>query len=206
MPRPSALLPALLLAAAMPAAGAMAAPPEPAPAEPPRETTGAEAVVTPDRGDAGDALGRAATRPLRDLNIVKPKVAPDLAAIMADPYDLSGLRNCRRFNAEVNRMTTLVGPDVDDPALAGKKGRTPAESLFDGAESITGNLIPGQGLLRAITGANKSARQAAAARLAGQLRRSYLKGVMKARGCRLTPPPPEPATEPAAATPAATSR
>lgn len=165
---------------------------------PPRETV--EDVARPQQPEnAGQALGRAATRPLRDLNLVKPKVSPDLESVMADPYDVSGLRNCRRFNAEVNRMTALVGPDVDDPLLAGNKDNTAVELLGGGAESVTGSLIPGQGLLRAITGANKSARHAAAARLAGQLRRSYLKGLMKARGCRLVPDPPaQPAAPPAA--------
>lgn len=156
---------------------------------PPPPTSAAESVVSPDKGNAGDALGRAATRPLRDLNVVKPKVPPELAAIMADPYAIRSLRNCRQLNGEVNRMTGLVGPDVDDPALVGRKGRTPAELLFDSAESITGSLIPGQGIIRQLTGANKAARHAAAARLAGQFRRSYVKGVMKARGCRLVPPP-----------------
>lgn len=172
------LLPALLLLAAQ------AAP------DPPPATTGADVVVTPDKGNAGDALGRAATRPLRDLNLVKPKIAPDLAEIMAAPYDIRALRNCRALNTEVNRMTGLVGPDVDDPSLADAKGRTPVELLADSAEGITGSLIPGQGIIRALTGANKAARHAAAARLAGQLRRSYIKGVMKTRGCRLVPPPP----------------
>lgn len=167
---------------------AQAAPPPP---PPPPSNSGTEQVVGPDKGGVDDALGRAATRPLRDLNIVKPKIAPDLAAIMANPYDVKRLRTCRQLNGEVNDMTMLVGPDVDDPALIGRKGRDPVEQLFDSAEGITGNLIPGQGIIRQITGANKSARQAAAARLAGQIRRSYIKGIMKARGCRLVPPPPE---------------
>ncbi|WP_310476455.1 hypothetical protein [Sandarakinorhabdus sp.] len=152
--------------------------------------TGAEQIVTPDKGETDDALERAATKPLRDLNIMATKTAPELAAIMARPYALEGLRTCRQLNAEVNWITTLVGPDVDDPALASKRGRDPAEQLLDGAESITGNLILGQGLIREITGASKSARKAAGARLAGQLRRSYIKGVMFNRGCRLVPPPP----------------
>lgn len=163
---------------------------QPADPPPPPPPSGADAMVAPDKGNAGDALGRAATRPLRDLNVVKPKVAPELAEIMAEPYAIRSLRNCRQLNAEVNRMTAVVGPDVDDPALANAKGRTPAELLFDSAEGITGSLIPGQGIIRQLTGANKAARHAAAARLAGQLRRSYIKGVMKARGCRLVPPPP----------------
>jgi hypothetical protein len=169
--------------------------PEPAPSPPPSppRNSGAEAVAQPDKGGVDDALGRAAVRPLRDLNIVKPKVADDLAAIMAAPYDIKGLRTCRQLNGEVNRMTALVGPDVDDPALANARGRTPVEQLFDSAESITGSLIPGQGIIRQITGANKAARVASAARLAGQLRRSYVRGVMLARGCRVRPEPKPPA-------------
>ena len=171
------ILPALLLMAVQTA--------------PPPPTSGAEKVVNPDMGGVDDALGRAATRPLRDFNVMKPKIAPELAAIMAKPYAIRGLQNCRRLNVEVNRMTALVGPDVDDPALVGKKGRSPVEQLFDSAEGITGSLIPGQGIIRQLTGANKAARQAAAARLAGQLRRSYIKGIMQARGCR----PMSPATQ-----------
>ncbi|MEI6484628.1 MAG: hypothetical protein WCO11_00010 [Sphingomonadales bacterium] len=176
-------LAALMLALAQPA-------PEPPPRPP--EDTGAEAVIQPDRGGVDDSIGRAAVRPLRDLNIVKPKVAAALAEIMAAPYDIRGLRTCRQLNGEINRMTALVGPDVDDPALAGHKGRTPVELLFDTAEGITGSLIPGQGIIRQITGANKAARVAAAARLAGQLRRSYVRGVMQARRCTLRPGPPPP--------------
>ena len=166
---------------------AQTAPPPP----PPPSNSGTEQVIGPDKGGVDDALGRAATRPLRDLNVMKPKIAPGLAVIMADPYAVKSLRTCRQLNGEVSRMTGLVGPDVDDPALVGKKGRSPAEQLFDSAEGITGSLVPGQGIIRQITGANKVARQAAAARLAGQIRRSYIKGIMKARGCRLVPAPPE---------------
>jgi hypothetical protein len=139
---------------------------------PPPSNSGTEQVIGPDKGGVDDALGRAATRPLRDLNVMKPKIEQDLANIMANPYAVKSLRTCRQLNAEVNHMTLLVGPDVDDPALVGKKGRSP-------------------GIIRQITGANKAARQAAAARLAGQIRRSYIKGIMKARGCRLVPAPPE---------------
>ena len=161
---------------------AQAAPEAPPPPPPP--TSGVEGVLSPDKGNAGDVLERAANRPLRDLNLVKPKVAPQLAAIMARPYAIKSLRTCGQLGGEVRRMTALVGPDVDDPAMVGRKGRTPAETVLDSAESITGSLVPGQGIIRQLTGANKAARYAAAARLAGQLRRSYIKGVMNARGCR----------------------
>lgn len=171
------LLPVLLLVSAQ------AAPPPP---PPPPSNSGTEQVIGPDKGGVDDALGRAATRPLRDLNVMKPRIPPELAAIMADPYAVRSLRTCRQLNSEANRMTRLVGPDVDDPALVGRKGRDPVEQLFDSVEGITGSLVPGQGIIRQLTGANKTARQAAAARLAGQIRRSYVKGMMKARGCRLT--------------------
>lgn len=157
--------------------------------------SGAEAVVNPDKGDTEDRLERAATRPLRDLNILKPKLAAELAAITAAPYDLTGLKTCRGLNDEVNRMTGLVGPDVDDPGLNAREGRDPVEFLLDSADGIAGSLVPGQGIIRELTGANKAARRVAAARLAGQIRRSYIKGIMKARGCKLTLLPPAEATE-----------
>jgi hypothetical protein len=155
----------------------------------PNPRTGAEAVVAPDKGDKDDQLGRAASRPLRDLNIMKPELAAELEAIMANPYDLARLKSCRGLNGEVNRMTGLVGSDVDAPGLKAGKDRDPVEFLLDSAEGITGSLVPGQGIIREITGANKAARKVAAARLAGQLRRSYIKGMMKARGCRLNGAP-----------------
>lgn len=177
-------------------ASAAAAPAQPKP-EPPRP--GAEAVVNPDKGDAEDRLERAATRPLRDLNIMKPRLAAELEAIMAIPYDLTGLKTCRGLNNEVNRMTGLVGPDVDDPSLQTRGDREPVEVLLDSAEGITGSLVPGQGIIRELTGANKAARHVAAARLAGQIRRSYIKGIMKARGCKLTLASPAQAQAQAAA-------
>jgi hypothetical protein len=161
----------------------------------PPDRSSTESVVNPDKGNVDDALERAATRPLRDLNIIKPKVAPELAGMMADPYDIKALKTCRQLNREVHLITGLIGSDVDDPALATKKGRQPVEMLFDSAEGITGSLIPGQGLIRQLTGANNAAREAAAARLAGMLRRAHVKGVMKARRCRIIPQPAEaPAT------------
>jgi hypothetical protein len=170
------ILPLLLLSAA---AAAQTAP------KPDKTRSGADAVATPDKGDADERLERFATRPLRDLNIMKPKLADELEAIMANPYDMAGLKTCRGLNDEVNRMTGFVGPDVDDANLNDRKDRDPVEFLLDSADSIAGSLVPGQGLIREITGANKAARHVAAARLAGQLRRSYIKGVIKARGCRL---------------------
>lgn len=170
----------------LPFAAACAVAAQTPPQSPLNTRTGAEAVVGPEKGEKDEQLGRAASRPLRDLNIMKPKLAAELEAIMASPYDVAGLRTCRGLNGEVNRMTGMVGPDVDDPSLNARKGRDPVEFLLDSAEGMTGNLIPGQGLIREITGASKVASKVAAARLAGQLRRSYIKGTMKARGCRLT--------------------
>lgn len=155
------------------------------PPAPDTARSGADAVVDPDRGDADDRLERAVTRPLRDLNIMKPELAEALEAVMANPYNLAGLKTCRGLNNEVNRMTGLVGPDVDDPSLKTREGRDPVEFLMDGAEGITGSLVPGQGIIRELTGASRAARHVAAARLAGQLRRTYIKGNMKARGCQL---------------------
>jgi hypothetical protein len=167
----------------------IAAAPDPPPSPRPPPQSGSEEMVRGERGSNDDSLKRAASRPLRDLNLVKPKIEPELVAIMANPYDIRRLRSCRELNRESLRMTALVGPDVDDPALAGRNGRPIEAMLLDSAESITGSLVPGQGIIRQLSGANNAAREAAAARLAGQLRRAHIKGALKARGCPITPPP-----------------
>ena len=83
---------------------AQTAPPPP----PPPSNSGTEQVIGPDKGGVDDALGRAATRPLRDLNVMKPKIEQDLANIMANPYAVKSLRTCRQLNAE-NRGMTCAG-------------------------------------------------------------------------------------------------
>lgn len=171
---------AVLLAALLGATPLIAqAPPNPAPppgqaAAPPRSTT----------GQAMDSAGRMATQPLRDLNIVRDGIPPEIEAIMAAPYALTGLRGCADYRAEVARLTAVLGPDVDSVEARAASG-TPAEFVFGTAETVVGSLIPGMGIVRRISGADAARQRAQAAILAGSLRRAFIKGRAGAKGCRI---------------------
>jgi hypothetical protein len=132
-----------------------------------------------------DTMENIATRPLKDLNIVKKKVPPELEAMMDDPYSLAGLRTCRQYAAEVRKITKMVGPDVDSvEARASKKKQTPAEFAFGATEAIAGSLIPFSGVIRFVSGAQKRERYAQAAVYAGTVRRAYIKGMARSKGCK----------------------
>jgi hypothetical protein len=52
------------------------------------------------------------------------------------------------------------------------------------AQSVVGSLIPFRGVIREISGANAHDRALREAVIAGVARRSFLKGIGQARGCR----------------------
>ena len=133
---------------------------------------------------AADSAGRMATQPLRDLNIVRDGIPPELAAVMDDPYSLKGLGGCPDYAREIARMTAILGPDVDSPQARAAKG-TSTEFVLGTAESVVGGLIPGMGIVRRVSGAEAARKQAQAATLAGSLRRAFLKGRASGKGCRL---------------------
>ncbi len=127
-----------------------------------------------------------ATKPLKDLNIVKKEVPPALEAMMEDPYSLKGLKTCRQFSDEVKKITGFVGPDVDSAeARADRKSQTPAEFAFGATEAIAGSLIPFSGVIRLVSGAKKREQFAQAAVYAGAVRRAFIKGTSRSKGCKV---------------------
>ncbi len=133
----------------------------------------------------GDTVEGVVQQPLKDLNLMKPKVPPYLEAIMAKPYSLKGLASCAQYKAEIGRLDPLLGADVDS-IQATKKGENPAEFALSAGASVAGSLIPGGGLIRKISGAQKAQNHATAAVLAGSLRRAFVKGTARAKGCKLS--------------------
>ncbi len=131
-------------------------------------------------------VGDAVTRPLADTNIRRRHVPPLLEAALADPYSLDGLRSCVSLRRAVTGLNTVLGPDVDVPRAPGDK-RKGAEVVIDTAGDLIAGLLPFRGLVRQVSGAKRAERHEAAARFAGVARRSYLKGAMRERKCRLPP-------------------
>jgi hypothetical protein len=147
----------------------------------------AAAQTPPPASTASQAAGsaeRMAMQPLRDLNIVRDGVPPELTAIMEEPYSLKGLRGCADYKREIARMTTLVGPDVDSPEARAASG-TSTEFVLGTAESVVASLVPGRGIIRRVSGAADAEKQAKAAALAGSLRRAFLKGRASGLNCKV---------------------
>lgn len=156
----------LLIVLALPAAAQQPAPP--------RSTA----------SQAADSAGRMAMQPLRDLNLVRDGIPPELEAMMDNPYSLKGLRGCPDYAREIGRITAMIGPDVDSPQARAAPG-TSTEFVLGTAESVVGGLIPGMGIVRRVSGADAARQRAQAATLAGSLRRAFLKGRASGRGCRV---------------------
>jgi hypothetical protein len=132
----------------------------------------------------GDSAERMATKPLKDLNLMKEEIPSEIQKILDKPYDISKLKTCAQLKGAVRNLTEVLGPDIDS-AQATKKGQDPGEFMLGAAESVVGSLIPGMGLIRKISGAEAAERRAKAAVLAGSLRRAYIKGYARAKGCKV---------------------
>lgn len=144
--------------------------------------------------------------PLKDLNIIKPKVPEKLKSIEARPYSLAGLKGCASYRAEIADLDQYLGPDVESPQ-AQARGNGASEFALGSVQDLAHGLIPGIGIIRRISGAEKEAKRAAAAYYAGALRRAYLKATARAHGCKIaiaaataapapTPPPGSKPAEP----------
>jgi hypothetical protein len=132
-----------------------------------------------------DTMENIATKPLKDMNIVKKKIPPELEAMMKEPYSMKGLKTCKQIIAEVRKIDAMLGPDVDSAeAKAGAKDQTPSEFVLGTAEAVAGSLIPFTGVIRFVSGAQKREKYAQAAVFAGSVRRAYLKGTARNRGCK----------------------
>lgn len=176
--RTTALIAASLLAAPVPALAAAANP-----AAPQKDPT----------------VGDVVTQPLNDVNVKKKDIPPLLTKVLEDPYTIEGLRKCGQIADAVEELNGVLGPDFDavDPEDRQKRRM--------GAMGVAGNVlnsfIPFRWVIREVSGANKADDAYRIAYYAGAVRRGFLKGYGKAKGCKppAAPaplPPPEPEAEP----------
>lgn len=145
------------------------------------------AVILPGRGDTQtastkkDTVGDAVEQPLRDTRIKKDKIPEILQLAASAPYSNIGMRSCGQIATEIGKLDEALGRDIDQPAK--RKGES-AELGAAAARAAVNTLIPGLGLVRVITGADKAQRRAEAAVYAGSVRRGYLKGLGLSKGCK----------------------
>lgn len=111
------------------------------------------------------------------------EVPEKLLAIQDDPYSLAGLGKCAAIIREVTELNEVLGPDVNeqvDKSLAKKREQTAGRV----AGTVAGSIIPFGGLIGEVTGANAERRRYAFAVYAGTVRRGFLKGIGRERGCK----------------------
>lgn len=142
---------------------------------------GSGAAVATGTQQDDNSVGRAATQPLRDTRIKDDKIPEILLLAASAPYSSANTQNCAAIAREVSELTSVLGPDVDAPTA--KKGEGSAIAAA-AARGVVSSFIPGLGLVRVITGADKAQRRAEAAVYGGSVRRGYLKGIGRMKGCR----------------------
>ena len=142
-----------------------------------------EKPVTDDTVTVGDVAGT----PLNDLNITRDEIPPLLIQARQDPYSNKDMKKCGQISAAVGQLDAILGDDLD---IAGEKSN--AVNAGRVAKWAVSRFIPFRGLIREISGAKEHERQFQDAIVAGMMRRSYLKGLGEAKGCKY---PARPADE-----------
>lgn len=122
----------------------------------------------------------AVTTPLRDINVLKSEIPPALLHAAANPY-APAPRTCAALRPEIEALNEALGEDFDEAPIQKDGTRATAYSLVSTA---TSSVIPLRGWVRKLSGAEAQDARIQNAILAGTARRSYLKGVGQAKGCK----------------------
>ncbi|MGB3722957.1 MAG: hypothetical protein WA979_09085 [Pacificimonas sp.] len=137
-------------------------------------------------GSTGQTVRDAAMQPLSDIGVIKPKIQPQVARILDDPYAVEANPSCARLSVEIIELNKALGPDfdidVDDPSTTRKRANG---ALRLAGKMGAGMLLPFRGVIREITGSAENEREFRAATLIGVARRSYLKGRAVEKGCQV---------------------
>jgi hypothetical protein len=120
-------------------------------------------------------------QPGRDIGIVPTQVPELLEKLMANPYSLENTRTCKELRTGIERLSAVIGPDLDAEAAPDKEGR---RIFTAGARAGASSLIPFRGLVREATGAAEADRRKNRAIDAAIARRGFLRGLAHARKCK----------------------
>ena len=171
--RAAALAGLMILAAAGPSAGQVAAS-APAPDQ---------KILSP-QDNSARSVSSVAQSPLSDLNLVHQNIPPILQEAVANPYAPLKRVSCRTLTLEIDRLYGALGRDFDDPlppkdSNVTHPGGTGLRLMHNAAQW----LIPYDGFLRTLSGAQRRDQRVLDAINAGDTRRAYLKGLGEARRC-----------------------
>lgn len=149
----------------------------------------ADAPRKPDAPLSEKSVTQAMATPLSDLNLVRADIPDVLRTAARNAYASPPEKTCSTIGAAIQSLDAVLGADLDTPPSPGNPslierggdaaGKAAAGALRGAAEGV----IPFRGWVRKLTGAERYAREVAAAIAAGTVRRAYLKGLGEAQGC-----------------------
>ena len=148
-------------------------------------------LLTPEQEGRKGIVHGVVEQPFRDFNVVRSKIPPVLREAMDDAYARPG-SGCAPLQAEMSRLDSALGPDLDQPVSTNHPGvlargsGSAKNASFDAMRSAEQDYIPFDGFIRMLSGADRHDHLVLAAIQAGAVRRGYLKGLGEMRGC--TPP------------------
>lgn len=134
------------------------------------------ATQAPVRG----AVSTSVQQPFRDLNILRDTPAEVLAKAKLAPYAPPLDPACPAIVDELVLLDAALGPDIDG-VRAAEKDDLAAKLTSDAVGDLIG--LPYRGLIRRVSGADRQDREARARKLAGSIRRGFLKGWARSIGC-----------------------
>ncbi|WGM39349.1 hypothetical protein [Caulobacter sp. NIBR1757] len=134
------------------------------------------ATQAPVRG----AVESSVEQPFRDLNILRETPAEVLAKARLAPYAPPLDPACPAIAEELVLLEAALGPDIDG-VRAAEKDDLAAKLTSDAVGDLIG--LPYRGLIRRMTGADRQEREARARKLAGSIRRGFLKGWARSIDC-----------------------
>lgn len=143
-------------------------------------------LASPAVAQQASKVERAVTQPLRDTRIKDDKIPEILQLAASAPYSTRGVKTCKQIRAEVVKLDGALGRDVD--SVTNKDGEGSAMAATAAGEVVKA-ILPGLGLVRVITGADKQQRRVEAAVYAGSVRRGFLKGMGLTKGCSVPAAP-----------------
>jgi hypothetical protein len=136
-------------------------------------------------GPMGDTVGSSLRQPLRDLNVMRDTPIEVLVQAKAAPYRAPSEPVCASITAELALLDAALGRDIDAVGVEEKDdlaGKLAGDAIGD----LMG--LPYRGVFRRLTGAERQEREARARKLAGSIRRAFLKGWAPGAGCSQPPP------------------
>lgn len=158
--------------------------PQPAPSDRKAEKGKSSQRPLTSSEESRESLEGAVTSPLRDANLIKTEIPPILEQAVDNPYARSGQRSCATLRKEISDLSDVLGDDFDDRSPEQEAKDDDEKTAYGVVASVVSDIIPMRSWIRKLSGAERRDRKVREAIAAGIARRSYLKGVGQARGCK----------------------